>query len=88
MSRRCSARLEGAAAGSVEAARGAAPVEALAHRVALRRGHRAVEEAAGQQLDLGAGAGQRRGEGAVVGRREGRGVDELDFMRDGCGRLS
>ena len=47
-------RLEGAAAGSLEAALGAAAVEALAHPVAVRLGHRPVEEAAGQQLDLGA----------------------------------
>ncbi len=75
MSREVLGRLEDAAGGGIEAARGAAAVEALAHPVAIRLGHGTVEKAAGQQLDLGAAASQRRGEGAVVGRREGRGVD-------------
>ena len=82
MSRQVLGRLEGAAAGSVEAALGAATIEALAHPVALRLGHRPVEEAAGHQLDLGAGTRERRGKGAVVGRRESRGVDEL-HLHDG-----
>ena len=68
-------RLEGDAGAGVEAAGGAAAVEALPHRVALGQRHRAVEEAGGEQLDLGAAAGQRRREGAVVGWREGRGVE-------------
>ena len=85
--------LEGAAGGGVEAAPGAAPIEALLDPVALRLRHRAVEEAAGRQLDLGTGAGERRGERAVVRRRERRGVDELhpdlvSGIRHTCGRLS
>ena len=77
MSARCSASLKARRRGGVEAAGGAAAVEALLDPVAVGGGHRAVEKTAGQQLDLGAGAGQRRGEGAVVGRREGRGIDQL-----------
>ena len=73
--------LEGEPPAGLQAAGGGAAVEALVDRVALGRRHRAVEEAGGDQLDLGAGAGQRRGERAVVGRRERRGVDELDFHR-------
>jgi len=76
--RRVLDELEGATGWSVKPAPGAAAVEALAHPVAVGLRHRPVEEPAGQQLHLGAGANQRRGERAVVGWREGRGVDQLD----------
>ena len=69
--------LEGAASGGVEAAGGTAAVEALIDPVTVGGWHRAVEEVAGQQLDVCSGAGQRRRQGAVIGRREGRGVDQL-----------
>ena len=80
MSGRCSASLKARRAGASR------PRAALAGRrardlVSVRVGHRAVEEAAGQQLDLGAGTGQRRRQGTVVGRRERRGVDELNAHR-------
>ncbi len=71
--------LEGAAARCAEAARCAAPVEALADTVAVGVGNGAVEEPAGQQLDLGSRSRQRRREGAVVGRRECRGIYELNL---------
>jgi hypothetical protein len=74
--------LDRAPAGGVEPTLCAAPVEALAHPVAVGVGDGAVEEPAGQQLDLGPPSRQGRGEGAVVGRRERRGVDELD-LHDG-----
>ena len=69
--------LVGAAAGRLEAAGGAPPVEALLDAVAVGLGHGSVEEAAGEEADVGAAPCQGRGEGAVVGRREGRWVDQL-----------
>ena len=74
-------RLEGDAPAGVEAAGGAAAVEALPHLVALgaaapgRRGSALVSSSTSAPA-----ARERRREGAVVGRREGRGIDELDFM--------
>jgi hypothetical protein len=53
-------RLEGKAGGCVETAVGGAAVEALIDAVARGGRYRPVEEAAGQQLDLGTGSRERR----------------------------
>ncbi len=68
-------------AGRVQAGGGA--VEVLAPHVAVGRGDRPVGEAAGEQLDLGAGAGERAGERVVVRRREGRRVYDVNAHGDG-----
>ncbi len=68
--------LQDAPGGGMEAAGRGATIEELADPVSVRIRHRAVEEAAGQQLDLGAGADEGRRQGTVVGRRVRRGVDE------------
>ena len=79
MSGRCSARLKRQARrGRRGRARRCAGRSARRPRSPRPRGTGAVEESAGDQLDLGPGAGQRRGKGVVVGRREGRRIDELD----------
>ena len=62
-------------------ARGA--VEELAARDSRRRRHRAVGEAAREQLDVGPGSRQRAAQRVVVGRRVGGGVDDVDAHCDG-----
>ena len=59
------------------------PVEELADREALGRGHRPVREPARDQLHLGARAGQRGAQRVVVRRRERRRVDDLN-AHHGC----
>ena len=71
--------LERQARRGVETAVGGAAVEALVDPVAVGGRHRPVEEVAGQQLDLSAGARQRRRKRAVVRWRECRRVDYLNF---------
>lgn len=79
--RRVLERLQREPAAAAGPGTGAAPVEALLDAVALRGRHGPVEEAARQQLDVGAGAGERGRERAVVRRRERRWIDEGDPER-------
>ena len=57
---------------------GGAPIEALAHPVALRGRHRPMGEAAGDQLNLGTRPRQGGAQRAVIGRRVRRGIDDLN----------
>src|SRR5581483_5849531 len=67
---------------------GGPPVEVLAHLVPQRRGHGAVDEAAGEQLHLGPRAGERGAEGPVVRWRVGGRIDDLDAHSPGFWRWS